>query len=169
MTRFRGPVRRSRGGGFVLNLTAEEIAVLRKMLGELGDVLRAEDTSGDGEGGEDPFGHTQRLFPVAHPDNPEQEAEYQRLMRSELVASRLAAIQTVEDLLQSDERLDEAQLTAFMQSINAIRLVLGSLIGITDDEEVEIDAAEQDSPEHHLYAYLSWLLEWTVQALSGAL
>ena len=37
-----------------------------------------------------------RLFPVVHPDEPEQEAEYQRLMRDELVTSRLAGIDTVD-------------------------------------------------------------------------
>ena len=31
-----------------------------------------------------------RLFPVAHPDDEEREAEYQRLMRDELVQSKLA-------------------------------------------------------------------------------
>ena len=52
-----------------------------------------------------------------------------------------------------------------MQSINAVRLVLGSMLGITDDDSA--DAADlADSPEHHLYDFLSWLLEWTVRSLS---
>ena len=60
---------------------------------------------------------------------------------------------------------DEGQTIAFMQSINAIRLVLGSLLGIHDDESA--DQADGDaSPEHQLYDFLSWLLEWTVRALS---
>ena len=52
-----------------------------------------------------------------------------------------------------------------MQSINAIRLVLGSLLGIDDDESAD-DADDETSPEHQLYDFLSWLLEWTVRALS---
>ena len=52
-----------------------------------------------------------------------------------------------------------------MQSINAIRLVLGSLLGIDDDEAAD-DAEHDESPEHQLYDFLSWLLEWTVRALS---
>ena len=42
---------------------------------------------------------TARLFPVVHPDDAEREAEYQRLMRDELVTSRLAGIETVKDAL----------------------------------------------------------------------
>ena len=36
---------------------------------------------------------------------------------------------------------------------------------ITDDDSA--DAADgADSPEHHLYDFLSWLLDWTVRSLS---
>ena len=91
-------------------------------------------------------------------------------MREELVASRLASINLVTSLLAPDAPavFDEERTIAFMQSINAIRLVLGTLLGITDDESA--DAAEQPrrrtSPEHQLYDFLSWLLEWTVRSLS---
>ncbi len=109
-----------------------------------------------------------RLFPIAYPDDEEKEAEYQRLMREELVASRVAAIESVSrtlDPANAKVLLDEGQTIAFMQSINAIRLVLGSMLGIDDDESAD-EADETDSPEHQLYDFLSWLLEWTVRALS---
>ena len=67
-----------------------------------------------------------------------------------------------------DEFLEEitAAHRALMQSINTIRLVLGTMLGITDDESA--DAADTaDTPEHHLYDFLSWLLEWTVRSLSA--
>jgi len=111
-----------------------------------------------------------RLFPVAYPEDEEKEAEYQRLMREELVASRLAAIESVSRTIdpagdRARQLLDEGETIAFMQSINAIRLVLGSMLGITDDESAD-DADSADSPEHNLYDFLSWLLEWTVRSLS---
>ena len=43
--------------------------------------------------------------------------------------------------------------------------MLGTMLGITDDEAAD-EADEADTPEHHLYDFLSWLLEWTVRALS---
>ena len=61
--------------------------------------------------------------------------------------------------------LSEAETIAFMQSINAIRLVLGSMLDITDDESADV-ADASNTPEHRLYDFLSWILEWTVRSLS---
>jgi hypothetical protein len=109
-----------------------------------------------------------RLFPVVHPDDPELEAEYQRLMRVELVASKLKSIEAVEAVIDGrGASIDEAQLTAFMQSINSIRLVLGTLLDVTDDPDAEVVSEHDDTAEYQLYSYLSWLLEWTVRAFSG--
>jgi hypothetical protein len=108
-----------------------------------------------------------RLYPVAYPDDEEKEAEYQRLMREELLASRLGSIEAVKEALDPEgtELLSEGETIALMQSINTIRLVLGTMLGITDDESAD-EADDADTPEHHLYDFLSWLLEWTVRSLS---
>lgn len=142
--------------GWVITLDGEEKALLTRLMGELRDLL-----NGPGDNA-----LVQRLFPTVYPDDAEKEAEYQRLMREELVASRLAAIDAVNVALdpQRTEPLDEGETVAFMRSVNAVRLVLGAMLGITDDESA--DAAEEaDTPEHHLYDFLSWLLEWTVRSL----
>ncbi len=144
-------------GGWRIGLDAEERALLVRLMGELRALLTGPD---DNE-------LILRLFPTAYPEDEEKEAEYQRLMREELVTSRLSAIESVVAVLEADpgELLDEGQTVAFMQSINAVRMVLGTMLGIADDESAdEADAA--DSPEHHLYDFLSWLLEWTVRSLS---
>ena len=114
---------------------------------------------------------TARLFPVVHPDDDELEAEYQRLMRDELVASRLAGIATVKEVLAGQGNakkvtFDEDQLVAFMQALNGVRLVLGTHLDITDDSEDQPENALV--PEYQLYAYLSWVLDSAVRALSGA-
>ncbi len=147
--------------GFRITLDTDEKDLLVRLVGELGELL--SDTS---DRGNDEL--VRRLFPTAYPDDEEKEAEYQRLMREELVASRMAAIDTVRTVLDParDEVLDEGQTIAFMQSVNAVRLVIGTMLGITDDESADI-ADDADSPEHHLYDFLSWLLEWTVRALSS--
>lgn len=155
--RFRAPVRAS-GDGFVVDLGDEEALLVRRLVDELRQLLT------DPEPGEETLALLHRLFPVAHPDDPEAEAEYQRLMREELVESKLAAFEAVDVALSGDGRLDEAGLVAFMQSVNSLRLALGSMLGVTDDPDVEVDPAQQDSAEYHLYGYLSWLLEWSVRA-----
>ena len=155
--RFLAPVE-AVTGGWRINLDDEERNLLLRLMGELQALIT----------GPEDHELLRRLFPVAYPDDEEKEAEYQRLMREELVASRLAAIESVSRTIEPANAkvlLDEGETIAFMQSINAIRLVLGSMLGITDDESAD-DADEADSPEHHLYDFLSWLLEWTVRSLS---
>jgi len=155
----------------VLHLDREEVDLLRRLLAE----LRALLTNGPGDDLDPESGVrvatlTTRLFPPAHADDPDQDAEYQRLMRDELVSSRLAAIDTVESILGSSKPLAEQDVVAFMQSVNALRLVLGTMLGVDDDGEPEDDGVADDlhdAPEYHLYGYLSWLLEWTVRALSS--
>lgn len=155
--RFRAPVRAS-GHGFVVDLGDDEAALVRRLLGELRQLV--SDPEPDGEARE----LLARLFPVTHPDDPDAEAEYQRLMRDELVASKLASFELVDSTLAGDGRLDEAGLVAFMQSVNSLRLALGTMLGVTDDPDAEVDPANEDSAEYHLYGYLSWLLEWSVRA-----
>jgi len=157
--RFVAPVEAVRGG-WRITLDDEERKLLVRLMGELRALLTGP---ADNE-------LLRRLFPVAYPEDEEKEAEYQRLMREELVASRLAAIESVSRTIdpagdRARQVLDEGETIAFMQSINAIRLVLGSMLGITDGESAD-DADSVDSPEHNLYDFLSWLLEWTVRSLS---
>ena len=145
-------------GGWRINLDTDERNLLLRLMAELQALITGPD---DNE-------LLRRLFPVAYPEDEEKEEEYQRLMREELVASRLAAIESVSRTIHPANAkvlLDEGETIAFMQSINAIRLVLGSMLGITDDESADA-ADDADSPEHHLYDFLSWLLDWTVRSLS---
>ncbi|HWL45353.1 MAG TPA: DUF2017 family protein [Ilumatobacter sp.] len=155
MIRFRAPIRRD-GDGFVVALSPDEAELVQRLLGELGELLASDAPS--------PL--TERLFPVVHPDDPEQEAEYQRWMRPELVQSKLTAIATVDAALTGDGRLDEGGLLAFMQGVNSVRLVLGAMLDITDEEQPDED--DDEAPyEMQLYVYLSWLLEWSVRAMTN--
>jgi hypothetical protein len=155
--RERGAFGRGRNG-YVLRIAPQERELVMRLLGELGELLNAS--------AEQPA--TARLFPVVHPDDPEREAEYQRLMRDELVSSRLAAIASVTKVLEGSAKkvtLSEEQLTSFMQAVNGVRLVLGTILDVSEDDDVvEI---EDHVPEYQLYAYLSWLLDSAVVAASG--
>jgi hypothetical protein len=145
-------------GRYVLHLGKDERALLARLLGELRELVN------------DPVESSvvRRLFPAVYPDDAEREAEYQRLMREDLVSSRLAAVDVVESVLGGSGRrvtLDDAQMQAFVQSVNAVRLVLGTLLDVTEDED---DSRPElaSSPEYQLYAYLSWLLDSAIQAMS---
>jgi hypothetical protein len=151
----RSRIRRT-GSGFKIDLPDEERALLGHLLPQLRQVL--EDPADD---------RARRLFPTAYPDDPERDAEYQRYMRDELVSSRLAAIERFEASL-SDRMVSEEQLSSWLQSVNAIRLVLGTLLDVSEDEDVSHMADDHpDIGSYALYGYLSVLLEEIVQALAG--
>ena len=131
--------------------------MLRHVLPQLRDLL----TLGSADD------RTRRLFPTAYADDPEAEAEYVGYMRDELVASRLAALEVIESTARRRATSTEEQAVAWLQSINSVRLVLGSLLDVT--EELDIDALPDDDPEiegYVLYGYLSMLLDELVAALS---
>lgn len=156
--RTRPPVERTRHG-YRINLDDDERQVLQSLLDQLRTLLL----------GPDDHPLLRRLFPAAYhlPEHAEHDAEYQRLMREELVASRLSAISSIDEALAADRPLTEGQIEALAQGINGVRLVLGTLLDVS--EEHDPDDVGPDDPhagEYHLYGYLSWLLEWTVRALS---
>ncbi|TPW16230.1 MAG: hypothetical protein FD127_258 [Acidimicrobiaceae bacterium] len=155
---FRPPIERYRGG-FRLNLDDEERDLIRRLLGEMQSLLVGPS--------DNPA--LVRVFPAAYhlPEHAEHDAEYQRLMREELVASRLVGIDTVTAALATKPPLDEAQVSALMQGLNGLRLVLGTVLDLSEDDDPD-DIADDDprAGEHQLYSFLSWLLEWTVRTMT---
>jgi len=106
-----------------------------------------------------------RLFPPAYPDDPERDAGYQVLTRDELLESKLAAIEVVERTLESKEPLDEAELTAWMGTLNSLRLVLGTRLDV-DEELPPLDPDDPLAPAYAAYEVLGWLMSQMVDALS---
>ena len=64
-------------------------------------------------------GDLQRLFPTVYNQHEHLDEEYQRLMRSELVASRLGALDTVEQTLDA-ETVTTDELNQWMQAVNVL-------------------------------------------------
>jgi hypothetical protein len=148
-----------RSGGFRLNIEDGERQLIVRLMGELREVTLRSDPDGPG---------LRRLFPTAYHDDPEADAEYQRLMREELVASRLAGIETVTTALAAPEMTAD-ELYATMQGVNSLRLVLGTLLDVGEDHEpLTVTDEDPHAAEAHLYDYLSWLLDHIVGALSGS-
>lgn len=144
--------------GYRCNLDPDERHLVRRLIGEVRELLST--TSAD-----DP--KMDRLFPPAYLDEADAEAqtEYQQFMREELVASRLDAILRVDAFLAEDARTEVSaeDLDSFARALNSVRLVLGTLLGIDDDDE-EDDGVVAHPNEMNLYNYLSWLLECAIAA-----
>jgi hypothetical protein len=157
---FLPPVERVRGG-YAINIADGERQLVARLLSELSQMLMGE--AGDPR--------LVRIFPPAYhlADDASADAEYQRLMREELVASRLSGITTVNQALQAPGPVSEETMIAFVQSINGLRLVLGTILDVSEDQDPDdIDEEDPLAGEFHLYNFLSWLLDWAVRALGGA-
>jgi hypothetical protein len=153
-----GPVVARDNDLFEITLTVDERSTLLSFVDQLSDILAM--------GPDD--ARLRRLFPTAYHENPDHDAEYQGYMRDELTQSRSASIAIVREVLESTDLITAAQLHAFMTVLNNLRLVLGTLLDVGEDDfEDDIDENDPAFGQWQLYGYLGWLMEWTISALSG--
>jgi len=154
----KGPVTRLDATSYSLNIDASDRTTLNGLLDQLRDVLM-HDSSSD---------IARRLFPAAYHQDEQHEQEYQRLMRDELLSSRLASLSLTTSLLERETNSDSIvlsadELDALMRSINSLRLVLGTLLDVDEDEFVaHLDEDDPAYGQYQLYSYLGWLLDWIV-------
>jgi hypothetical protein len=129
--------------------------VIASLLGELDELIEA--------GPDDPG--LRRLNPPAYLDDPEKDEEYRLLAGDELLTSRRAAIRSVRASLERDV-LDEDELWQWLQSLNALRLVVGTRLGIEDEDTPRrLDQDHPDAPLWSIYDFSTWLQHSVVDAL----
>ncbi len=162
--RQRPPVERD-GANFRININRDERELIRRLMAEMRGLLTDPDEDD---------GRLKRIFPAAYhqPGDQRLDEEYQRLMREEILTSRLKGLDAVDRFMQSASGdrawLSEPQMMAFLQALNGVRLVLGTMLDITEDHD--IGGVDEDDPlvgEYNLYDFLSWLLDWSVRAVQG--
>lgn len=151
MPRYAAPVKRAGDGRYRISLDPDQRQLLRELPNQLRALLA------------DPKQPSlRRLFPPAYQDNLEAESEYQRLMHDELLESRRAALETLERTADTKE-LSESELLEWLSALNSLRLVLGTILEVTEEDTPE----DADSAEHAVYFYLGLLEEYVVEALAG--
>ena len=161
--RRRWPIERGRDGTFTVHLSEPEQVLVKSLLAQLRALIKTE-TAGDIT----EASGVRRLFPTAYPQNEDLEGEYQGMVRDDLVAKRLAAIDEVEATIVLPT-VDEEQLTTWLTTFNDLRLVLGTRLDVSEDDDPYVDPDDPNAPALVAYAYLGELLESTVIALSQAL
>jgi len=171
--RKNGPIFRLKNGNYKIDLADDHRQLLTQLVEQLRDSLAT--TTDDA--------NLRRLFPTAYNNDAKKDAEYQRLMRDELLESRLAAIDVTIKVITQDDEISAEEIDAFARSINSLRLVLGTTLDIAEsDYGSQSDTQQNDDPDSdeaseadeyliqkELYEYLGWLLEWTVGAQSSGL
>jgi hypothetical protein len=148
-------VKANRDGTYTVRFPAH----VTELIAELGHQL---DTMLDSDGPA-----LRRLFPTAYPDDPDRDAGYQILSRSELLDQRRANLARL-FATTGTERLSEDDLTAWMHVVNDLRLVLGTVLDVSEDEVV-IDEDDPRASSFEVYSVLGVVLDEIVRALAGSL
>lgn len=150
-------VRTGGSGRFEIVLHPDMREVLTDSLDELSDLLDEPDSP-----------MLARLSPPAYLDDPDKDHEYQLLAGEELRTSRRAAIDAARAMATRTE-VSEAELWAWLQSLNALRLVLGTLLGISDDDDNDRDVDDDDpmAPIWAIYGLATAVQYQVIQALSA--
>jgi hypothetical protein len=150
----RARIKRGRGGEVRLRLPDGERELLHGLCEELRERVDGEPDHPD----------LRRLFPPAHADDPDAEADYRRLVGSQLAGAREQALATVRATIDRDT-LSAQEAEAWLTVLNDLRLLLGTRLDVTEEMSFELDPRDPRAHELTVYAYLSWLQEQLVGAL----
>ncbi len=156
MALFRSPIRARPDGTYAVDLGDNERELIGSVAQQLRDLLLETDSPA-----------LRRLFPPPYGDDAERNEGYAALARPELIEQRLAALQVVVDSIEATT-LDEDQMGAWMRSINDVRLVLGTVLELDDDEDTVV-VDETNAATYQAYEVLGMLLEMIVVARSERL
>lgn len=108
------------------------------------------------------------LFPPGYGEtdatSSERSAEFASLTRDDLMATRSLALDRVHASLD-DRNIDGDTLAAWMRTLNDIRLVLGTDLGIEDDHQAPPTPWDSTFPTWRTYAVLGNLVHEAVMAL----
>ncbi len=152
--RSQGPFVRRDDGDFDVELDDDVRGLIMSLVGQVRDLLSTDSPA------------LRRLAPPPYGDDDERNAGYAVLAGAELFESRLAGIAAVEETIGADV-LTEDQLTAWMRSINDVRLVLGTILGIEDDAGPG-ELTDEELPMLSAYELLGAVLDAIVDALTSA-
>jgi len=112
-----------------------------------------------------------RLLPDAYRDDPEAAGEFRRYTEQGLRSGKVAAAQTVLDTLPArggHVRLGPEDAQAWLRALNDVRLAIGTVLGITEDYEEEMEAASWADPRSaylEVYHWLGYVQDSLVRAL----
>ena len=154
----------------VLELARIEGAHLTMLVRQFDELLAEDDVAGDPA--------LSRLVPDAYAD-ADAAREFRSLTERDLLARRaddaavvLASLAAIGELSDDPEDprlvevveipLDAVEVRAWLRTLSAVRLVLATRLGITDDDD-----HPQDDPRFGIYEWLGYRLDGLVRAIDG--
>jgi len=161
---FSRRIARTGDDRYRVSLPAGERDLLQSLVPQLRELLATGVPEGDPS--------LNRLFPTAYPNDPERDAGYQALVRDELLEKRFASLDVLEATIVASaegRELSGDDLHASMLALNDLRLVLGTRLDVSEDDEELIDPDDPDAPAWSVYHYLGMLVASMVDALAEEL
>jgi hypothetical protein len=156
------PITHSSRGGFDINLPDYERELLSvlpgRMLSGLERVAQPEAIIPDA---------LRRLFPPAYPTDMAADSAYARLVRRELLDHHREALLVLRDSTEVTH-LDEEGLESWLTAITDLRLMLGSILVISEEER-ELNPDDPNYYEWICYHYLSYLQGAIIEVLTDVL
>lgn len=176
-------------GAVAVHFEAAEAALLRKLFGELVELLDDGADDRADHGGDDPLASAlgtleprsapedpavARLFPDAYPDDEEAASEFRRYTESDLRAGKIDAARVAAESLGDGGRLvlTAEQAQTWLTALNDLRLTIGTRLSVTEDHEEVFGALPDDDPGKQLwyiYDWLSYLQQSLVETLAEGL
>ncbi|NNG20271.1 DUF2017 family protein [Naumannella sp. ID2617S] len=164
-----------------LYLSADDVELLDSLTEQFIELLQAdqpEHPSADEAEPEDPFAlweadlaespdepeeltdpALQRLFPNPYPHDPAAASDHRRYSEGEQRRLKLAQAATVREALHGNPVIvPMAQVPAWIKTLNSLRLVLASRLGVDDEESMEqLQLLPDQDPRSVLAAIMDWL------------
>lgn len=150
---------RRKKDGIHVRLDADEAAAMRSWFDQL-EILIEEPGV---------LGHevARRLSPVAYPDDPLAEDEYQQLSTIFMTEERRASLEVVRSILTRGARdngrvhavMSEEEAEQWLMSTNHLRLAIGTALGVEQDVDPAVPPRDPAFPLYAGYLQLSILLE----------
>lgn len=166
--------RRMWRGGVAVDLDYDEAAVLRAMARLVLSLVEPPEPKdgldelvgigGHSEAPQDPV--LARLFPDAYAEDAEAAGDFRRYTEDSLREGKRAGAEAVLDAVPEAGgrvELDREQALVWLKSLNDVRLVLGTRLGIEEDGRV--NAATDDGSALHVYDFLTALQDSLVNAM----
>lgn len=149
-----------------------EGAQLLELLDDFRDLVADRDSA-------DPA--VERLTPTAYPGDDEAASAFREATQHDLLDRRVSDVDVVrtrldalradvsslshgEAFTEHDVAIREDEVDAWIRTLAALRLVIASRLGISDD-----DSVPTDDPRHGVYDWLGYRLEVIVQAADALL
>ena len=165
------------GGKLTLKLDAAELGVLTQLFDQMAELLEDPDSennsdplakllnmSGSTQISEDPA--LARLFPDGYSGDEHASTDFRRFTEQDLRAQKIAALSVARETLaewSGKSTVTPQQAQHWLKALNDLRLVLGTRLEITDEDDRYRDS---DEPGIQLYNYLTYLQGTLIDALT---